>query len=156
MHQPIKRLWLAGMFSAAAWLALTIGAANVCVAQTHHPIVENIDSLLSIYYLADDAQSRSDIIATDSLQSVHLHQIRAGIESQRHLHHSETIWVFRGAGRLTIGNEKHKVSAGTVITIPPGTSHSFYSLGKMPAVLISVFSPAFDGKDRVYDNATGR
>jgi mannose-6-phosphate isomerase-like protein (cupin superfamily) len=144
------------MFSAIAWLALTVGAANVGIAQTHRPIVENIDSLLSIYYLADDADSRSDKIAGDSLQSVHLDQVRAGIESQRHLHHSKTIWVFRGAGRMTIGDEKRKVSAGTVITIPPGTSHSFYSLGKIPAVLISVFSPAFDGKDRIYDNATGR
>jgi mannose-6-phosphate isomerase-like protein (cupin superfamily) len=156
MRKPTKRLWLASILGAVVCLSVTLGAVNVGVAQTHRPVVENIDSLLSIYYLGDDAQMRSDKIAEDSLQSIHLHQIRAGLDSHRHLHHSETVWIIRGAGRLTIGDEKHKVSAGTIITIPAGTSHSFYSLGKTPAVAISVFSPAFDGKDRIYDNATGR
>jgi len=144
------------VLGAVIWVAVCFGAPGNGAAQTHRPVVENIDSLLSIYYLTDDADSRSDKIADDSLQSVHLHQIRTGIESHKHARHAVTVWVIRGAGRLTIDGEERRVYAGTIVTIPPGTTHSFYSLGKKPAVLISVFSPAFDGKDRIYDNGSGQ
>ncbi len=119
------------------------------------PAVMNIDSLLSVHLLGESQELRSDKIDGDSLSSVHLTQIRGGVEAQRHVHHHETVWVVRGAGRLILDGVKYKVAAGTIVAIPPGTPHSFYSMGKIPAVVISVFSPGFDGKDRVYENPKG-
>jgi mannose-6-phosphate isomerase-like protein (cupin superfamily) len=124
-------------------------------AHAADPAILNIDSLLSTNLLGDTQELRSDKIEGDSLSSVHLTQVRGEVKALSHLHHKETMYVIRGAGRLTLGNQKYKVAAGEVITIPPGTPHSFYSMGKIPTVVISVFSPGFDGKDRVYENSDG-
>jgi len=118
--------------------------------------VFDVDSLLMDYPLAADQPTRTDQIAHDSLSSVHLTQIRGAIESHRHLGHDENVWVIRGAGRLTVDGVKHKVAAGQVIHIPKGVSHSFHNMGSRPTVVISVFSPGFDGKDLIYDNPPPR
>ncbi|HUU45334.1 MAG TPA: cupin domain-containing protein [Acidobacteriota bacterium] len=115
------------------------------------PGVFNIDSLLTVYPLAADQEARSEEIAWDSVSSMHLTQVRGVVRGHHHAHHSENIWVVRGAGRLVLGDQKYKVMAGDIVHIPKGTSHSFHNLGAVPAVVISVFSPGFDGKDRVYD-----
>ena len=115
------------------------------------PGVFNIDSLLTVYPLAADQDMRSEEIAYDSVSSMHLTQVRGAVRSQHHVHHSKNIWVVRGAGRLVLGDRKYRVKAGDVIHVPKGTTHSFHNLGAVPAVVISVFSPGFDGKDRVYD-----
>jgi mannose-6-phosphate isomerase-like protein (cupin superfamily) len=111
---------------------------------------------MSVYYLDDNDQFRTDRVSDDSLTSVHLTQLRGELAPQRHVRHHEVIHVVQGAGRLTIDGVKHKIGAGTVISIPPNTPHSFYSMGKVPTVLISVFSPPFDGKDRIYENPSGK
>lgn len=115
------------------------------------PGVFNIDSLLTVYPLAADDEARSEEIAWDSVSSMHLTQVRGAVNSHHHVLHSENIWVVRGAGRLVLGDQKYRVMAGDVIHVPKGTSHSFHNLGAVPTVVISVFSPGFDGKDRVYD-----
>jgi len=122
-------------------------------ARAADPSILNIDSLLSVNLLGDTQDLRSDKIEGDSLSSVHLIQVRGEVKAHRHLHHKETVYIIRGAGRLTLGNQKTKVAAGAVIVIPPDTPHSFYSMGKIPTVVISVFTPGFDGKDRVYENS---
>lgn len=116
----------------------------------------DVDSLLMDYPLAPDQSMRTDQIAHDSLSSVHLTQIRGSIESHRHLSHDENVWVIRGAGRLTMDGVRHKVAAGQVIHIPKGVPHSFHNMGSHPTVVISIFSPGFDGKDRIYDNPPPR
>jgi len=118
--------------------------------------VFDVDSLLMENPLGADQPVRTDEISHDSLSSVHLTQIRGAIESHRHLNHDENVWVIRGAGRLVVDGVKHKVAAGQVIHIPRGISHSFHNMGAKPAVVISVFAPGFDGKDRIYDNPPPR
>lgn len=131
---------------------------NVAAAQTASATagVFDVDSLLMAYPLAADQQMRSDQVAHDSLSSVYLTQIRGALESHRHISHDENVWVVRGAGRLVLDGVKQKVSAGQMVHIPKGVSHSFHNMGSQPAVVISVFSPGFDGKDRIYDNPAPR
>jgi len=138
-----------------AWVRGTMGAEG-SPATAPGVGVFDVDSLLMDYPLATDQPMRTDQIAHDSLSSVHLTQIRGAIESHRHLGHDENVWVIRGAGRLIVNDVKHKVAAGQVIHIPKGVSHSFHNMGSRPAVVISVFSPGFDGKDRIYDNPPAR
>ena len=135
---------------------LLISGSAFSSAHAADPSILNIDSLLSVNLLGDTQELRSDKIEGDSLSSVHLVQVRGEIRAQSHLHHKQTVYLVRGAGRLTLGNQKYKVAAGEVITIPPGTPYSFYSMGKIPTVVISIFSPGFDGKDTVYENSDGR
>jgi mannose-6-phosphate isomerase-like protein (cupin superfamily) len=127
-------------------LAVPGGADDVDI-----PGVFNIDSLLTVYPLAADQEARSEEIAWDSVSSMHLTQVRGAVRGHHHAHHSENVWIVRGAARLVLGEQKYKVKAGDVVHIPTGTSHSLHNLGAVPAVVISVFSPGFDGKDRVYD-----
>lgn len=139
-------------------LALAAGVSRPSQAATpvQGPGVYNIDSLLGEYPLPSEQQVRSDQIARDSLSSVQLTQVRGAVESHKHLSHDENIWVIRGAGRMIIEGVKYKVAAGQLIHIPRGTSHTFNNLGAAPCVVISVFSPGFDGKDRIYDNPAPR
>jgi len=137
-------------------LILVLALAGAACAQTAGPGVYDIDSLLQEYSLAKGQASRSDVIAWDSTSSVHLTQVETAVESHHHNTHDENVWIIRGAGRLTMGDQKLKVKAGQVIHIPRGTSHAFHNMGSNPAVVISVFSPGFDSKDRVYEDKTGK
>lgn len=143
-----------------AFCLSVIGMGGADTAQAQPPVstgpaIMSIDSLLSVFVLREGQQFRTDLVSKDSLTSIHLTQVRGGIESHKHLKHHETVWVIRGAGRLLLNGTKKNVAAGEMVNIPPGTSHSFHSLGVVPTVVISVFSPAFDGSDRVYDNPKG-
>ncbi len=120
------------------------------------PGVYDIDSLLNEFQLAKGQPFRSDVIAWDSTSSVHLTQVETVVDMHHHVKHDENVWIIRGAGRLTLGDQKLKVKAGQFVHIPRGTSHAFHNLGSNPAVVISVFSPGFDGKDRIYEDKTGK
>jgi mannose-6-phosphate isomerase-like protein (cupin superfamily) len=148
------RRYLGGLGILAAFVCVSIPESVPAQPPVNHgAAILNIDSLLSVFVLHDEQQIRTDMVSSDSLTSIQLTQVRGGVESHKHLVHHETVWIVRGAGRLVLGDIKQKVSAGEVINIPPGVSHSFHNLGVVPTVVISVFSPAFDGKDRVYDNS---
>ncbi|MBI5867754.1 MAG: cupin domain-containing protein [candidate division Zixibacteria bacterium] len=133
-----------------------LNSVGVSAAPTPGFGVYDIDTLLMDHPLAADQPTRTDEIKHDSLSSIHLTQIRGVIQSHRHLAHEENVWVIRGSGRLVVDGVKYKVAAGQVIHIPKGASHSFYNMGAKPAVVISVFAPGFDGKDRIYDNPPPR
>lgn len=120
------------------------------------PGVFDIDSLLNEHQLVKGQDFRTDVIAWDSTSSVHLTQVESTVEMHHHVTHDENVWIIRGAGRLTLGDQKLKVKAGQVVHIPRGTSHAFHNLGSNPAVVISVFSPGFDGKDRIYEEKAGK
>lgn len=120
------------------------------------PAVYNIDSLLEANQLVKGQPMRSDVIAWDSTSSVHLTQVETAVEAHHHNTHDENVWIIRGSGRLTLGEQKLKVKAGEFVHIPRGTVHAFHNLGSNPAVVISVFSPGFDSKDRTYEDPTGK
>ena len=150
-----SNIWRAiGRVLAHAVLFLLIGTLSASAQTTGSgPGVFNVDSLLDSHPLAKEQSFRTDIIAHDSSSSVHLTQVQGGIESHRHVYHDENVWIIRGAGRLILNGVNHRVAAGQLVHIPRNTPHSFHNLGSKPAVVISVFSPGFDGKDRVYEDA---
>ena len=138
---------------------IALGLTDGVLAQsngTPGPGVYDIDSLLNEYTLTKGQSFRTDIIAWDSTSSVHLTQVETAVESHHHATHDENVWIIRGSGRLTLGDQKMKVKAGEVVHIPRGTRHAFHNLGSNPAVVMSVFSPGFDGKDRIYEDKTGK
>jgi len=81
--------------------------------------------------------------------SVHHLRVAGGVKTHVHHRHDETVTILSGEGRMRLGDETRDVGPGTVLLVPRGTLHSLEVIaGPMEAV--SVFSPAFDGKDRLF------
>lgn len=68
-----------------------------------------------------------------------------------HLHreHEEVIVVRSGRARARLGDETIDLGPGDVLLVPRNTVHGARAFGEDPLVGVSVFAPAFDGKDRV-------
>lgn len=145
-------------FAAVLAFVVLLAGASAAWAQTGTPGpgVYDIDSLLNEHQLVKGQAFRSDVIAWDSTSSVHLTQVETVVEMHHHAAHDENVWIVRGSGRLTLGDRKIKVKAGQMVHVPRGTPHAFHNMGSNPAVVISVFSPGFDGKDRIYTDPTGK
>lgn len=77
--------------------------------------------------------------------------LAARTEVKRHYHakHEETVVVLRGKGTFTMAGVAHDVKSGDVMHIPRGTIHGFVPSSD-DVVVVSMFSPKFDGVDRVF------
>ncbi|MER3466384.1 MAG: hypothetical protein C4340_04405 [Armatimonadota bacterium] len=62
--------------------------------------------------------------------------------------HDETVIIVRGMGTMRLGDLERIVRPGDLMFIPQGTPHAFTPHGD-DVVAVSVFSPKFDGKDRI-------
>jgi quercetin dioxygenase-like cupin family protein len=57
-------------------------------------------------------------------------RVAPGLEFPAHSHDRQEILVFlSGSAQSTIGEDEHRIEAGDVVIIPPGTVHSFAALG---------------------------
>jgi quercetin dioxygenase-like cupin family protein len=84
--------------------------------------------------------------------SINLTQIAPGHRFGAHYHRArdEINFIVKGEANMTIASQDHLVKAGDLIYIPPGTVHDFAAVGTENFELICVFSPPFDGKDRIF------
>ena len=84
-------------------------------------------------------------------ESASVHHLRVEREVRAHFHrvHDETVVVLAGNGRIRLGEEWRDIEPGLVVVIPRGTVHAV-EVGSEPVEAVSVFSPAFDGKDRLF------
>jgi mannose-6-phosphate isomerase-like protein (cupin superfamily) len=55
----------------------------------------------------------------------------------------------RGHGTQRVGDETQPVGEGSVLFVPHGVVHAFSNAGPEPAIAYLVYSPPFDGVDRV-------
>jgi mannose-6-phosphate isomerase-like protein (cupin superfamily) len=92
--------------------------------------------------------AKATVGAYPSATVVHL-RLESGVATHLHRRHDETVTILSGRGRLRLGDETRDVGPGTVVLIPRGTPHSV-EVTEGPMEAISVFSPAFDGKDRLF------
>ena len=86
----------------------------------------------------------------DSLASSFVIVIKKEVKLHKHLQHSEHIVVLEGLGQMTLGDKNFEIKKGDVVFIPQNTAHAVKSTGKQPLKVLSVQSPNFDGKDRVF------
>ena len=92
----------------------------------------------------------------DSLASSYVIIIKKEVKLHKHLVHSEHVVVLDGTGQMTLRqaqDDKGKlieIKKGDVIFIPKNTIHGVKSTGKQPLKVLSVQSPNFDGKDRIF------
>lgn len=145
----MKRVWILTLL---AMTGVIFPSANADAIVLKGPGNLNIDSILSAEPLHEGQSYRRDVVIHDSLSTVEVVQLRNGLETVSHKRHHLTVWVLRGATRVTLGYDKSKVPAGTLVNIPPGTSYAFHNMGHTPVVLVCVYTPKFSGKDRHFEN----
>ena len=87
---------------------------------------------------------------SDKNNSTFLIYIKKEVKLHKHLTHSETIYVVEGTGKMQLGDKKIEIKKGDVIFIPENTPHSVFVNSEKPLKVLSIQSPEFDGKDRVY------
>jgi mannose-6-phosphate isomerase-like protein (cupin superfamily) len=59
--------------------------------------------------------------------------------------------VLSGRGTMTLGIKKIELNEGMQVSVPKNTFHSVIVSSKKPLRVISIQSPMFDGKDRIFD-----
>jgi mannose-6-phosphate isomerase-like protein (cupin superfamily) len=60
--------------------------------------------------------------------------------------------IQQGSGKFQLNDSIYMVSSGDMITIPKNTWHGVVTTSKVPMKVISIQSPEFLGKDRVFKN----
>lgn len=80
--------------------------------------------------------------------TVNLINTSSPVPAHYHAKHDETVIILRGTATMRLGDIERTVRAGDVMFIPQGTPHAFTPHGH-DVVAVSVFSPKFDGTDRI-------
>lgn len=87
---------------------------------------------------------------SDSNASSYLIFIKKFVKPHKHVFHTEHVQIISGKGKMTIDGKEQKVKKGDLIIIPEGSIHSVEVIGKKALKVLSVQSPEFKGKDRVF------
>ncbi len=86
----------------------------------------------------------------DSLVSSFVIVIKKEVKLHKHATHTEHVVVLDGTGQMTLGDKNFEIKKGDVIFIPKNTTHAVKTTSKQPLKVLSVQSPNFDGKDRLF------
>jgi mannose-6-phosphate isomerase-like protein (cupin superfamily) len=89
-------------------------------------------------------------IASDSLSSSFVIFIKKEVKKHRHANHSENVYILDGEGEMLLGERTFKVKKGDLIFVPQNTVHSLKVTSAIPVKVLSIQSPMFDGKDRIF------
>jgi mannose-6-phosphate isomerase-like protein (cupin superfamily) len=96
----------------------------------------------------DNIYSRT--IASDSLSSSFVIFIKKEVKKHKHATHTENVYILEGEGEMLLGDKTFKVKKGDIVFIPMNTIHSLKVTSSIPVKVLSVQSPYFDGKDRIF------
>lgn len=92
----------------------------------------------------------SRMVASDSLSSSFVIFIKKEVKKHKHATHTENVYILDGEGEMLLGDKIFKVKKGDIIFIPMNTVHSLKVTSSTPVKVLSVQSPRFDGKDRIF------
>ncbi|HSM35512.1 MAG TPA: cupin domain-containing protein [Longimicrobiales bacterium] len=108
-----------------------------------------IDSLIATIELADGEDFRVVELGRTDHSSHHLVFIRDREIPHRHDRHDLLLVVLRGHGGMLQGDAERPFGEESIVFIPRGGVHALRNAASEPAVAYAVFTPAFDGQDRV-------
>ena len=92
-------------------------------------------------------------LSSDSLQSTFIIWVKKNVKNHFHAFHSENIYIIEGKAEMTLGDKTIKIKPGDYLNFPKGVKHSIIKVtSSKPLKVISVQSPQFIGKDRVFVN----
>lgn len=81
-------------------------------------------------------------------QTVNLLRVDGPVPLHRHEHSEETIYIISGRGVLELDGATRPVGPGDLVVVPRGAPHGF-TPDDGPAVVLSIYAPAYREGDRV-------
>jgi len=87
---------------------------------------------------------------SDERSTTFLIWVKEKVKPHKHASHTEVIVVLKGKGLMTVGDETREIRKGDLIIIPQGTVHSVITSSRKPLKVVSIQSPVFLGKDRIW------
>ena len=76
--------------------------------------------------------------------------IKKKVKIHKHINHTEHVYIKQGKGKFQLADSLYNVKTGDLIIIPKNTWHGVIVESKNPMKVISIQSPEFFGKDRVF------
>lgn len=89
--------------------------------------------------IASDSLASSFVIVVDKEVKAHFHEV-----------HTEYVYVISGTAKMTLGEVVYDISPGDLIYIPRKMPHSVEVTSDIPLRVISIQTPEFKGKDRIF------
>ena len=89
-------------------------------------------------------------ISSDSSSSTFAIWIKQKVKLHKHVYHTENVLIDEGFGEFQLNDSIYKVTAGDWIVIPKNTWHGVIVNSKSTMKVISVQSPEYFGKDRIF------
>ena len=155
----MKRILPASALAAACFAAVCLLGAGVAADNAAPPMLDALypngrmtlplTALAERVTLAPGEAQRVVELARDAGTSQHLVAIRGQETPHRHDRHDLLVVMLRGHGRMRIGADERAVGEGSILYVPRGSVHAFRNEAAEPAVAFAVYTPAFDGRDRV-------
>jgi len=110
-------------------------------------IISSIDQILTE---KDFENIHVKKIFSDSSSSTFAIWIKQKVKLHKHVYHTENVLIDKGFGEFQINDSIYKVAAGDWIVIPKNTWHGVVVNSKSTMKVISVQSPEYFGKDRIF------
>ena len=149
-------------FGWRASCAIALAVAALAAAPSPSPAPATLDALfpsgrLSLplaalaekYPLAPGKDFQVSEVGRDAGSSQHVVWIVDREIPHRHDTHDLVVVMLRGYGTMRLGAETRPVGPNSILYVPRGTPHAFTNESGEPAFAYAIYSPAFDGKDRV-------
>lgn len=92
-------------------------------------------------------------ITQDSLACTFIIWIDSQVKGHFHQAHTEHVYVLEGEGIMTLGKDQKQIKSGDLIFIPKGMVHAVEVTSEESMKVLSIQSPLFLGKDRVFTQA---
>ncbi len=112
-------------------------------------ITLDLQAIVQRVELSEEQDFRIVELGRDATTSHQAVAIRHREALHRHDRHDLVVVMLRGHGTLQIGEEERAVGAGSILYIPRGILHAFRNASGEPAIAYAVYTPGFDGVDRV-------
>ena len=147
----LVRLTLSGLMLAAAAFAASPepGKPVLDALFPSGRLTLPLDALAAKYPLEPGKDFQVVEIGRDAHSSHHVVWIVDREAPHRHDTHDLFVVMLRGSGTMRLGAETRAVGPGSILYVPRGTPHAFANGSGEPALSYAVYTPAFDGKDRV-------
>jgi mannose-6-phosphate isomerase-like protein (cupin superfamily) len=88
-------------------------------------------------------------LGRDAHSSHHIVSLRDREPLHRHDAHDLLVFVIEGHGHMRIGDEQRAIGERSVVYVPRGAPHAMSNTSARPLIGYAVFTPAFDGQDRM-------
>jgi|SRR5690606_37608632 len=90
-------------------------------------------------------------ISDDAEQTTFVIWVKKNVRAHYHAYHSENIYVLEGKARMIVDGQTIFIKAGDYLNFPKGKVHAVLEVTSSKTLkVISVQSPKFEGKDRIF------